>query len=143
MSDRIITMACLYKESVKEVNQLRKEIDIKDKRISLLTETLVSRDKDIETLKAEIIRQNNIIVQNMYTKASLRELVAEQKKELKLRRIEVEEYLKYMETQRKIIEAMATWIKKHVNVNICNTYRCHKEDCTDCIINYFESEVKE
>ena len=57
MSDKIITMACLYKESVKEANQLRKEIDIKDKRISLLTETLASRDKDIETLlKAEIMR---------------------------------------------------------------------------------------
>jgi predicted RNase H-like nuclease (RuvC/YqgF family) len=79
MSDKIITMACLYKESVKEANQLRKEIDIKDKRISLLTETLASRDKDIETLKAEITRQNNIIVQYMYTNASLRELVAEEK----------------------------------------------------------------
>lgn len=54
MSDRIIA----------KVSNLQKELDIKDKRISLLTETLASRDKDIETLKAEIMRQNNIIVQS-------------------------------------------------------------------------------
>ena len=136
-------------------NRMQKEIGIKDKRINLLTETLASRDKDIETLKAEIIRQNNIIVNYMQTNANLRELADEQKKELKLRRIEVEEYLKYMETQRKIIEAMATWIDddedSDKSISICANSICpgdyisrKKENlCINCIINYFESEVKE
>jgi septal ring factor EnvC (AmiA/AmiB activator) len=114
--------------SKEEFDRLNKEIELKDKSISLLTETLASRDKEIETLKAEINRQNNIIADYMNTNASLRELAAEEKK---------------------VIKAMAKWMHEHeqtpniIPEGCSNITECCDIYCTDCIINHFESEVKE
>lgn len=127
----------MLKVMIEMAEKFKKEIDIKDKRISLLEESIKRRQNDIETLNAEINRQNNIIVDYMNTNASLRELAAEEKK---------------------VIKATATWISEQdIDEVICkhkHNSECPDgpdlynekgfETCIECIINHFkESEVKE
>lgn len=137
-------------------NRMQKEIGIKDKRISLLTETLASRDKDIETLKQWICKLENDLLQNNCQRCILK--LAKETEQLKADNkilsiaLDIKEQLnealrKSDDKQKGVIKAMATFISDKQNkiekicMNIiddeCSTH------CINCIINYFESEVKE
>lgn len=102
------------------------------------------RDKDNETLKAEIMRLNKHILEIEYNNTVKQELDLEEFKAV-LKNVE--------QNSRKAIESMAEWISNQdIDKSICKKSTCRvgyitheegKKFCIECIINHFKGEVKE
>jgi predicted RNase H-like nuclease (RuvC/YqgF family) len=134
-----------------EIHTLRDLIDRKDNEIRTALRYLKEKDKDMETLKAEINRQNDIET----LKAEIIRLNGEilqgieKSKDVSILNKDLES-MKIREDnkqQKKVIYAMAEFVKSSRSLyrDHCKGFDCEnsKIKCVDCIINYFESEVKE